>query len=104
MKNYKNLLVNGILISFQIFTISSCASQQTSPKSFEDRFYYLCDEAEVKDPVGKACFTWCKKKKFLSDECKEMGVDVKDLRDPVDFAAFKSAGFMLLPKKVIEIK
>lgn len=83
--------------------MNSCASQTTSLKSFEDRFYFFCDEAEVKDYVGKACHPYCIKNKFLSKECKEWGVDVLDLSNPVDFAKFKSAGFMIMPKKIIEV-
>ena len=98
MKNLK-ATKTGIIICLFI-TAASCATlSKHFLVRFQERIYEPCQAPDVKEPIGKLCFRYCVKYKFLSKECKTWKVDVRNFSDEKDFNSFKDAGFIMVNGK-----
>lgn len=89
--------------------VSSCAEALLSPRAFQERRYRPCQSDEIQDgttAIGKFCFKYCAKYKFLradiSENCVIWKTDIKDLAKESDFLEFRSAGFVLINEQRIK--
>ena len=75
-------------------------------RKFENRRYRPCQDFEAEDPIGKFCFRYCVKYKFLrkkdSINCKIWKTDIKDFSKKDDFLAFRNSGFVIINEMSIK--
>jgi hypothetical protein len=94
-----------MIISLMTLGMSCSSSSKASIRKFQSRRYRLCKQKEVKNPIGKACFRYCSKYKFLhpkkSKNCKEWKVLVEDFSDPKVHEKFRNANFVLINEERI---
>ena len=87
----------------------SCGSLSTvSVTKFPSRTYDFCEKKWISDNVGKLCYRYCAKYKFLHpkkpNNCKEWKVITEDLSDPVTFQKFISGNHFAKPGHRWEIR
>ena len=92
-----------LILIFILILITCCASSMVSLRKFPDRTYRPCQNFETEKPVGKFCYRYCVKYRFMrsdvSENCIKWETDVRDLSTDGDFEAFRAGGFILVNEK-----
>ena len=107
MTKFLRIIPSGMTITLLFMAVSCTTFSKISIQKFQVRRYRLCQDFEVKDPVGKACFRYCERYERIlgirTKKCKEDGwkTEVMDLRVLADFIKFRNAGFVLSAEQTL---
>lgn len=98
MKGLKKYLTTVLLISSMMSCVTLSKSLQ---RKLSERRLRPCKENDTEQNVGKFCYRWCHKKKFLSKKCKEWRVETYDFLDPAFHKKMIYMNFVLIKEERI---